>query len=267
MKAYMAILRLRFVNSLQYRAAAFAGMATQFAWGFMEILAFSAFYRANPAAFPMEFSQTVSYIWMQQAFLALFMVWFFETEIFDSITNGGIAYELARPVDLYNRWFCQSIANRMSKAVLRCMPILVVALLVPQPFRMSLPANVGQFLLFLGSAALSLGVVVSFSMLVYISTFYTLSPMGVRIISAMLADFMAGAIIPLPFFPESFRAIAEVLPFAAMQNMPLRIYSGNIAGIDAFWGIGLQMFWLVALVLIGRMMMSNALNKVVVQGG
>lgn len=267
MKAYMAILRLRFVNSLQYRAAAMAGMATQFAWGFMEILAFSAFYRANPAAFPMEFSHTVSYIWMQQAFLALFMVWFFETEIFDSITGGGIAYELARPVDLYNRWFCQSTANRLSKAVLRCMPILVVALLVPEPFRMSLPSSANQFLLFLGSAALSLGVVVSFSMLVYISTFYTLSPMGVRIISAVLADFMAGAIIPLPFFPETFRTIAEVLPFAAMQNMPLRIYSGNIAGIDAFWGIGLQIFWLVALVLIGRIMMSNALNKVVVQGG
>lgn len=68
MKKYAAVFRIRFTNTLQYRAAAFAGMATQFAWGFMEILAFSAFYKADPAAFPMEFSQTVSYIWMQQAF-------------------------------------------------------------------------------------------------------------------------------------------------------------------------------------------------------
>ncbi|HBI55762.1 MAG TPA: ABC transporter permease, partial [Firmicutes bacterium] len=90
---------------------------------------------------------------------------------------------------------------------------------------------------------------------------------GVRIISAVLADFLAGAIIPLPFFPQPFRAIAEMLPFAAMQNMPLRIYSGNIAGINAFWGIGLQVFWLIALILIGRYMINNALRKVVVQGG
>ena len=54
-------------------AAALAGLATQFAWGFMELLAFSAFYRADPTAFPMSFEQTVSYIWLQQAFLALFM--------------------------------------------------------------------------------------------------------------------------------------------------------------------------------------------------
>ena len=40
---------------LQYRAAALAGVATQFAWGFMEIMIFRAFYRADPASFPYEF--------------------------------------------------------------------------------------------------------------------------------------------------------------------------------------------------------------------
>jgi ABC-2 type transport system permease protein len=267
MKKYMAIIRIRFSNSLQYRTAALAGLVTQFAWGFMEILAFSAFYRANPSAFPMTFSQTVSYIWLQQALVMLFMVWFFEADIFKAISDGSIAYELARPVDLYNRWFCQSIANRLSKAVLRCIPILIVAFLIPGPFRMSLPPSAAQFLLFLISAALSLCVVVVFSMIIYISTFYTLSPIGVRIISAVLADFLAGGTVPLPFFPPAFRAVAELLPFAAMQNMPLRLYSGNIAGSDAVRGIGLQVFWLLALTLIGKLMMRHALKRVVVQGG
>ena len=267
MRKYLAIFRIRFANSLQYRTAALAGMATQFAWGFMEILAFLAFWRVNPRAFPMEFSQTVSYIWLQQAFLALFMMWFFEGEIFDAITKGGIAYDLARPFDLYWRWFTQSAANRLAKTVLRCSPILLVAFLVPQPLKMSLPTSGLSFLLFLVSSFLSLGVVVAFSMLVYISTFYTLSPTGVRIISAVLADFLAGAIVPLPFFPEPFRTVAEALPFAAMQNMPLRIYSGNIGGVDALWGLGFQVFWLVTLIIIGRFTMGQALNKVVIQGG
>lgn len=267
MKKYLAIARIRFSNSLQYRAAALAGMVTQFAWGFMEILAFSAFYKVNPEAFPMEFSQTVSYIWMQQAFLALFMMWFFENEIFSSISNGSIAYELARPIDLYSRWFCQSIANRLARATLRCMPILIVAFAVPEPFRMSLPPNFKQFILFLLSALLSLGVVVSFSMLIYISTFYTLSPVGMRLIAAVLSDFLAGATIPLPFFPEPLRRIAEFSPFASMQNMPLRVYSGNIVGADAAKGILLQISWLLLLTIAGRLIMKNALNKVIVQGG
>ena len=267
MRKYLSLFRIRFSTSLQYRAAAIAGIVTQFAWGFMELLAFSAFYRANPAAFPMEFSQTVSYIWMQQAFLALFMTWFFENEIFAAITSGSIAYELVRPLDLYNRWFYQSAANRLAKAVMRCFPILLVAYIVPDPLRMSLPASLPQFLLFICSVVLAFSVVVAFSMLIYTITFYTLSPVGVRLMSAVLADFLAGAIIPLPFFPDGIRQVAELLPFAAMQNMPLRIYCGNIIGIDALKGTGLQIFWLIALVLCGRMMMKRALKKVVVQGG
>lgn len=267
MNKYLAIVRIHFTNSLQYRVAALAGMVTQFLWGFMEINAFSAFYKVNPDAFPMEFSQLVSYIWMQQAFLALFIIWFFDREIFSSITSGSIAYELVRPIDLYNRWFCQAAANRLARAALRCMIILTVAFVMPEPFRMSLPVSFHQFTLFLLSAALSLCVVVSFSMLIYISTFYTLSSIGIRLVIAVLSDFLAGATIPLPFFPESFRSIAEWLPFAAMQNMPLRIYSGNISGSDAASGIFMQIVWLVVLVIIGKLLMKNALEKVVVQGG
>jgi ABC-2 type transport system permease protein len=267
MRGYAAIFRIRFANALQYRAAALAGVATQFAWGFMEILAFAAFYRARPEAFPMEFSQTVSYIWMQQAFLALFMMWFWEGEIAAAITEGSIAYEMVRPVDLYSRWFCQATANRLARAALRCAPILLVAFALPEPFRMALPAGAGRLLLFLLSALLSLGVVVSFSMLMYISLFYTLSPVGVRVIAGALSDFLAGATVPLPFFPEPARAVVELLPFAAMQNMPLRIYSGNIAGAGAAAGIALQVFWLAALVLAGRLLMGRALKRVVAQGG
>ena len=267
MKKYLAMFRIRFINALQYRTAALAGMATQFAWGFMEIFAFAAFYRANPSAFPMEFSQTVSYIWMQQAFLALFMMWFWENDIASAIMEGSIAYEMVRPVDLYSRWFCQASANRLARTVLRCTPILIIAFILPEPYRMTLPPNAGQFLLFLLSALLALCVVVAFSMLMYISLFYTLSPMGMRIIVAVLSDFLAGATVPLPFFPEPIRAVVELLPFAAMQNMPLRIYSGNIAAADALAGIVLQVFWLVVLLYIGRFLMSRALKKVIVQGG
>jgi len=267
MKAYRAVFRIRFSHSLQYRAAAAAGIVTQFAWGFMELLAFSAFYRTNPAAFPMTFQQTVNYIWIQQAFLALFMTWFYEYEIFDAITSGSIAYEMVRPLDLYGRWFSQSVGTRVAKWTLRCLPILLVAFLIPGPLRMTLPPDAGQFLLFLLSSGLALLVVVAFSMLIYISAFYTLSPAGVRLIAAVVVDFLAGATVPLPFFPPALRAVVELTPFAAMQNMPLRIYSGNIAGTDALLGIALQVFWLAVLVILGRLWIKQALQKVIVQGG
>lgn len=267
MITYLSLIKMRFINGLQYRAAAIAGIATQFGFGFMFISQYLAFYRSNPSAFPMEISQVVSYIWVQQAFIMLFMTWFFEGDIFSAITSGGIAYDLSRPIDLYGKWYCQCVASRLSKAILRCFPILIIGLLMPNPYKLILPPNAIQFLLFVLSCFLTLGVVVSFGMLIYIATFYTISPVGVRIIGAVLADFMAGSIVPIPFFPNGFRQIAELLPFAAMQNIPLRIYSGNISGIDAFWGISLQIFWIVALTAVGKLWMSKTLKKVIIQGG
>ena len=117
------------------------------------------------------------------------------------------------------------------------------------------------------SSLLALAVVVAFSMLIYISLFFTISPIGSRIIVAVFSDFLAGAILPLPFFPDPIRRVLELLPFAAMHNMPLRIYSGNIIGIDAVYGIALQLFWLAVLLICGRLFMAKALKKVIVQGG
>ena len=70
MKKYLSFFRLRFSMGLQYRAAALAGIATQFAWGGMEILVFRAFYEADASSFPMSFSAAASYIWMQQFYLS-----------------------------------------------------------------------------------------------------------------------------------------------------------------------------------------------------
>ena len=267
MKKYISFFRIRFINGLQYRAAALAGVATQFAWGFLELLAFSAFYRADPSAFPMEFSQFSSYIWLQQAFWSFFVVWFFDGAIFDAITSGGVAYELARPMDLYNMWFVKGAAIRLSKALLRCVPVLIVAFLLPQPYWLTLPPDFISFLIFCLTMALGFVVVVAFGMLIYIATFYTLNSRGISMIASSLADIFTGALIPLPFLPDGIRTVFELTPFAAMQNIPLRVYSGNISGEELVWSVALQLFWAAALVLIGKVWMKQAVKKVIVQGG
>ena len=266
-KPYMALFRIRFANSLQYRAAAIAGVTTQFAWGFMYVLGFAAFYGGNPDAFPMTFQETVSYIWMQQAFIALFFIWMYDNSIFEAIESGHISYEMVRPMDLYGRWFTQTTANRLSRAALRCIPILAVAFLLPQPLRLVLPNELMRVGLFFISMMLSMGVVVSFSMLIYISAFSTINSMGTRIVVGVAGDFLAGGYIPIPFFPDTLRRVVELSPFGAMQNMPLLIFSGHLTGDALARGMLMQVFWLIVLVAVGRLLMTRSLKRVIVQGG
>lgn len=267
MKKYLSFFRIRFSAGLQYRAAAAAGVATQFAWGAMEILLFRAFYQASPADFPMGLSQLSAYIWLQQAFLALFASWVYDNEIFEIITRGNIAYELARPLDLYGMWFTKNLALRLSRAVLRCAPILVVAAFLPAPYGMSLPSGAAAFSMFLLTMGLAALLVNAFCMLVYIATFYTLNPLGIRIVALSLTEFLTGAIIPLPFLPDRVRRAVELTPFAGMQNLPFRIYSGNVAGAEMARAVFLQVFWLAALLGLGVYLMRISLRRVVVQGG
>lgn len=267
MKKYLSFFRLRFSMGLQYRVAALAGMVTQFVWGAMEIMIFRAFYHADASAFPMTLSATSSYIWLQQAFLAFFIAWMMESEIFDSIVNGNIAYELCRPISIYNMWYARSIANRLSRAVLRCFPILFVTMFIPAPYGIAAPASLLHFVLFIITLFLGLMVMVSFCMLIYVLTFFTVSPQGLRILFNSIVEFFSGALIPLPFFPEKVQHIMELLPFAAMQNVALRIYSGSMSRIEMEKAIALQIFWLVVITLVGKGLCKAAERRVTVQGG
>lgn len=267
MKAYASIWRLRFINGMQYRAAALAGIATQLFFGFVFIMIFAAFYSNSTSPQPISLDDLITYVWLQQTFLAFIMLWFRDQELFDLITNGNIAYELCRPMDLYPHWYSKLLAQRFSSAILRCFPLLVIVFVIPEPYRMSLPASIGSFLLFLIALALGLFVVVSISMLIYISVFWTMSPIGSILMIAVAGEFLAGMVIPVPLMPSWLQPIVYALPFRWTVDFPFRVYSGHIPITEAAWGIVIQVIWLVALVIAGRALMKKALRAVVVQGG
>lgn len=267
MKKYLSFFRIRFAASLQYRAAAWAGIATQFAWGFLSILMFKAFYETSPADFPMEFSQLSGYIWLRQAFLGLLMSWFMDGEILESISSGSIAYELCRPTDIYGMWYAKNFAIRLSRATLRFFPILFVAALLPSPYGLPAPAGVVPFILFVVSLFFGACVLISFSMILYVTTFYTVSPKGILSLAGAIIEFFSGAIIPIPFFPDAMQKVLNILPFASIESTPYLIYVGYIPVEKALLSISLQIFWTAVLTGVGVFWMNRSLRRVVVQGG
>jgi len=66
-------------------------------------------------------------------------------------------------------------------------------------------------------------------------------------------------ILPIPLFPEWAKPVLEVLPF--------RVHSGNLAPEDGLPLVAHQLAWTIALVLLGRFVLSRARSRLVVQGG
>lgn len=258
---------MKLISGLQYRAAAWAGVCTQFFWGFMYILIYHAFYTSSSAEPPMPYDQLVSYMWLQQAFLAIIMLWWQDGELLANIKNGNVAYELCRPYDLFSFWFVRLLALRVSNVLLRCLPILIVAFFLPKPYNMSMPANMGAAAMFLLSLTLATVLVVAISMFIYILTFITLSQVGSRLIIGVTAEFLSGSVIPVPLMPKVMQTVLNFFPFRYTADLPFRIYSGNIGLQDAVSGILIQLLWILGLLWAGSLAFRKITRRIVIQGG
>ncbi len=265
MKKYLSFFKMRLLAGLQYRTAALAGMSTQLVWGTMEILLYRAFYRENPAAFPMGMEALASYIWLQQAFLTFFALWQWEPELIASVRTGTVAYDLTRPMGLYGMWMARSLGRRLSRGLLRCWPIALVGALLPAPYGLRFHGgNLGLFLL---SSLAMLVLVCAYVLIVYAVSFYFTDANGFQVFSDAAADLLGGAIVPIPFLPEPLRTVASLSPFGSMQNVPLRIFGGDLTGTAAWKAVGLQLFWCVTLVSLGEILVRGGIRRTVIAGG
>lgn len=267
MKQYTAYFKLRFVANLQYRMAAIAGILTQFAFGFIFSMIYIAFYESNQANAPMTLSQVVTYLWIQQAFFALMYLYYRDSEILEMIKNGNIAYELCRPGHLYFKWYIKILSSKLAGLTLKFSPIILVALFLPEPYRLLLPESGEVFLWFLLSISLSAFLIPAFCTLMHLLSFFLLDDKGIYTFVTAFAEIFAGLAIPLPFFPKVLQGIANVLPFRYMADLPLRIYSGNIVLQDAYFYVGIQLIWTILFIGIGYFTTKKCLQKIVVQGG
>ena len=266
MKFYFSYFKLRFITSLQYRKAALAGIATQIFFGFVFLMIYIAFYESGDNNAPMKLNEVVTYMWLGQAFLSLTYMYYKDNEIFSLIRTGNIAYELIRPQKLYYIWFFKVTAQRVAGCLLRFLPVLVISLLLPYPYNLSIP-GIGNFIMFLLTLSIGTFLMSAIICLYHILALKMLNEKGIVTFFCAIADVLAGSTVPVPFLPKPLFVLANILPFRYVSDLPFRVFSGNISVMEATYGIGIQVIWMFILILIGNLLLNKILRRVVVQGG
>lgn len=267
MRPYLSMFKLNFINNLQYRAAALAGLSTQIFFGLMFIMVFMAFFQSTDTNLPMNISELVTYIWLQQGFLILIYLTVKDKDIISMIQSGDVALELCRPQNIYFKWYAKIYSSKLASVLLRFPPLILFAFIVPAPFKMALPQSISSFLLFIITLLLASLLVTALVTLFHVLIFYTLEPTGVISMLAVIADIFSGMTVPLPFFPLFLRKIALLLPFHFISDFPFRIYTGNIPLNNIFLTLIQEVIWILIIIALGYFLSKNALKKVVIQGG
>ena len=267
MRGYIKYFKTQAINELQYKAAAFAGVSTQVFWGFLNTMVFVAFYSHVSTSVDITLPQLITYVWLNQAFLRLVYVRVIDSTLLKQIKNGNVAYELCRPYNLYNWWFIKYFAQKYASVLLRCIPIIILGILLPAPYTLLGPYSALSFILFIISLILGSLVLIAIQMIILCIAFFTNEGKGISDILFIIGDILAGAVFPLPLMPKIVQRISSYLPFRLIADLPFRVYSGNINIDTAFTSIIAQIIWLIILLILGQLIMKVALRKVCIQGG
>lgn len=268
MKVYFSLFKIKLINIIQYRAAAYAGLATQIFFGLIFVMVYYAFYQTNATTnLPMNWQELISYTWLNQAFFALNYIWLADNNLIKMIKEGNVVYELCRPISFYKKWYSTMYGTKIAHVLVRSPLLFVFAFLIPAPFKLGLPISFEAFLIFIVAMIISSLLVTSMTMLIHLITFFTLDERGVTSFFQSIGQTLSGQIVPIAFFPFFLKKISDFLPFKFLVDVPYRIYTGNLPVSNALPDLILGLIWLVLLICLGFFLSHKVLNKAIIQGG
>jgi ABC-2 type transport system permease protein len=200
------------------------------------------------------------------AVLGLTVAGVLDTSPFSSIESrvrdGLIGVDLTRPIGLLT----QNLAVQVGYVV-AVLPAVVVGLATGLLVGgLAPPESTGAAVSFALSLLLAFGVSQLVTLLMSLTSFWTLEVGGLGMAFFVVRTFMSGAVLPLWFMPGWLQTLAGALPFQAATYTPLSVYFGRPPGGLAV-ALGVQALWIVVLGGLCAWLWSRARHRVVVQGG
>jgi ABC-2 type transport system permease protein len=219
----------------------------------------------------MSLANAVTYTWLGQAFL-VFLPWAADPDVAEMVRSGAVAYERVRPVDTYAWWYARALARAIARVLPRAALMIAFASVIlpivglgkwglPPP-----PSLAAAGLFTLSAIAMAL-LSAAITLLINVIVVATMSDRGANILAASFVNLLSGAVIPLSFFPDAVRPWLRAQPIAGLVDIPFSIYFGGLSGWSAAGSIGLQLFWIVALIALGHLWLGRAMRRLQVQGG
>ena len=217
-------------------------------FGLILVALYRALYAGKPQSIPIE--SVATYVWLQQAFFRMMLA--SDSELVDKIRSGDIAYDMCRPVDMYGFYYARIMAQKLMGSLLRAVPMLIFAALLPEGWGISLPASLPALALAVAALLLGLCCVCAMENITMAFTMRTLDSRGMQAMLNLLMLTLSGNIL---------------LPYAQMLDAPIRLYTGEYALEQAPEVLLLQAVWTVLLVSLGLLGWRRNQSRMIIQGG
>ncbi|MEP7355992.1 MAG: ABC-2 family transporter protein [Anaerolineales bacterium] len=179
------------------------------------------------------------------------------------LSDGGIALQLVRPVDMQLAYFIQGLGG-LALALARQVPTLLLATFV---FGLRWPSDPAVWAVFIVSALLGRSVMFCLDWILGCLTFYTTEVWGLWVAVQALTLFLTGGLLPLNMMPDWLRVVVQSTPFAQSIYVPISLLSGLTPLAEAPRLLLGQAAWLLGMLVVSRLIFRVAVRSVTVQGG
>jgi len=185
-------------------------------------------------------------------------------ETSQSIQEGTLSTLLIQPINPYGIWFARDLGSKAFYFLLGLTGYMVVFFFFRQYLLFS--ASLGHFLFFLVS--LMLAALLQFFLFEALSllAFWVENTYGIRFTMRVIMEVVAGAIVPLSFFPQILQKVFLSLPFPFLIYLPMRIYLGKIPLDAIVFEMMKEGLWIVGLALLNLAIWKKGIRQYVAMG-
>ena len=263
MRIFWELARRAFERQLAYRAAAFAGLATNFFFGILRAAVMVALYHGRQEIAGYTLVQAVTFTGVSQAIIGMmsFFGWY---DLMNNVYSGAVASDLLKPMNFYTYWLAQDAGRAVASFFLRAVPVMVAYSLLLGAI---LPSSVPQVAAVFFGLVLSWLVSFSYRFILNLASFWTPNAVGIARFGFMLTWFLSGFMFPLRYFPDWFISVCNLTPFPYMVNSLVEVYLGVVEGWEVVRALSLQAVWVVVLVILGQVILRKGIARLVIVGG
>ncbi len=264
MRTFWLLVRAGFRRHSTYRLALVAGMTTNSVFGFIRAsVLLAALASAGTAIGGYDAPTTVAFVWWGQALLGTVNLWGF-AEVKDRVRTGDIAVDFLRPTDPQFAYLAMDLGRAGINFLARGIPAFLLGALL---FDMAWPPSAASWVA--GGVSVVLAVTVAFSgnFVINLLAFWLVEIRGITLLWMITGGLLCGLYLPVPWFPDWLRTVANWSPFPSMLQNPIDILADRVVGAGIATAVAQQVFWAVALLALGQVVLRAGRRRLEVQGG
>jgi ABC-2 type transport system permease protein len=263
MKGYLSILRGSISIGLIYRFGFVFTLVGNMLYMAVAFYLWRSIYQNTATIHGMTFNETFIYVILGSTVFVLLKT-YADWGISHDIADGTIAVYLTKPIDyqLYN--LTMGLGSMLTSLAAITLPTVLLMVFV---FKVNFVWGPG-LLFFPISLIFAFLISFCFDYVTGLTSFYTESIWGISVTKEIIISVLAGALVPLQFFPDAIQKVLLVLPFQAIYYTPLMM----VTRPDQDWGtllsmLAVQMIWAVILFVGSRLFYNQAIKVLRVAGG